>query len=83
MDQIAKTALLAAAFGASVLTVDAVAKDTGRLDIRAARELAVFSRVLARNLREMRVSLAAVEGTVSARNAAGNQQRAAAFVVPH
>jgi hypothetical protein len=57
-----RTALLAIAFGESLLTASAVARTRGTFDARTAKELAVLSRVLEKRLGEMRSSMAEVSG---------------------
>jgi hypothetical protein len=55
------TALLAAVFGASLLTATAgAAQSTSALDAQRAREIAVLSRVLERRLGDVRRSMANV-----------------------
>jgi len=55
-----RTALLAIAFGESLLSASAVARTRGMFDVRTAKELAVLSRVLEKRLGEMRSSMAEV-----------------------
>ncbi len=55
-----RTALLAIAFGESLLTASAVAQTTGAFNTRTAKEIAVLSRVLEKRLAEMRRSMAGV-----------------------
>ncbi len=55
-----RTALLAIAFGESLLSASAVARTRGTFDVRTAKELAVLSRVLEKRLGEMRSSMAEI-----------------------
>ena len=55
-----RTALLAIAFGESLLAASAVAQTRGVFNTRTARELAVLSRVLEKRLGEMRSSMAGI-----------------------
>ena len=57
-----RTALLAIAFGESLLSASAVARTRGMFDVRTAKELAVLSRVLEKRLGEMRSSIAEFGG---------------------
>ena len=54
------TALLATALGGSLLTAGAIDQNTGGLDARTAKEIAVLSRVLEQRLGKMRESIARV-----------------------
>ena len=60
------TAILALAFGSSLLMANTVAQSTGAFDARMARELAVLARVLEKRLADMRMSIAPVVSPQSA-----------------